>query len=106
MKSLNEKSFKPPLSVEGDLEELETTFRSPNLLLETLNEMQLKQEQTLENIKLKLNEVNQKKSNLDTFYSFKSNASFVGESFGLLYLNDPFRSQILRSEQSSELIKG
>ena len=39
MKSLNEKSFKQPLSVEGDLKELETIFRSPNLLLETLNEM-------------------------------------------------------------------
>ena len=43
MKSLNRnqqtfiKSFKQPQSIEKDLEELETTFRNPNILLETLN---------------------------------------------------------------------
>ena len=109
MKSLNDltfvKSFKQPQLVEGDLEELETTFRNPNLLLETLNEMQLKQEQILENIKLKVNEINKQKSNLDTFYSFKPNVSFVEESFGSLYLNDLINSQILTDEQSSKLIK-
>jgi hypothetical protein len=109
MKSLNDltfvKSFKQPQSVEDKLKELEDEFRSSNLLLKTLNEMLQKQETTLEDIKLKVNEVNQKKSNLNTSNVFFPNASFVEESFGLLDLNDPFRSQILRSEQSSELIK-
>jgi hypothetical protein len=105
MKSLNEKLIKTPKSVEEDLEELETTFRNPNILLETLNEMLERQEKTLEDIKLKVNEVNQKKSNLDTSNVFFPNVSFIEESFGLLYLNDPFRSRILTSEQSSELIK-
>jgi len=97
--------IKLPQSVEEDLEELETTFRNPNLLLETLNEMLEKRETTLKDIKLKLNEINHKKSNLDTFYSFKTNVSFVEESFGSLFLNDLINSQILTDEQSSKLIK-
>ncbi len=44
-----------------------------------------RQEKTLEGIKLKMDEVNQRKSNLNAFISFKSNVSFVEESFGLLY---------------------
>ncbi len=41
---------------------------------------------------------------------FKPNLSFSKNSFGLLYLNeysviDPFKSQILKENQSSELIK-
>jgi hypothetical protein len=111
MKSLNEnqkaffKSFKAPQSVEKDLEDSDITFRNPNILLTTLNEMLQKQEQTLEGIKLKINEFNQIKSNLKAFYSFKPNVAFVEESFGLLYLNDSFKSEILIDEQSSELIK-
>jgi uncharacterized coiled-coil protein SlyX len=66
MKCLNEKLIKLPQSVEEDLEELETTFRNPNLLLETLNEMLQKQETTLEDIKLKVNEISQQKLNLNT----------------------------------------
>jgi hypothetical protein len=105
MKSLNEnqqtffKSFKLPLSVEKDLEELDEKYRNPNLLLETKNEMLQKQERTLEDIKLKVKEINQKKSNLKAFYSFKPNVPFVEESFGLLHLNDSIISQILEGEQ-------
>ena len=77
--------IKTPKSVEKDLEELEATFRNPNLLLETLNEMQQKRERTLKDIKLRVNEVNQQKSYLKAFYSFKSNESFVDESFGSLF---------------------
>jgi uncharacterized coiled-coil protein SlyX len=105
MKSLNEKSFKTPQSVEKELAELETAFRNPNILLETLNEMLQKQEQTLEGIKLKMNEFNQNKSNLNASYFFKPNVTFAEESFGFLYLNDHFNSKILIGEQPSELIK-
>jgi uncharacterized coiled-coil protein SlyX len=63
MNSLNEKLLKQAQSVEDKLKELETTFRNPNILLETLNEMLQKQEKTLEGIKLKVNKVNQQKSN-------------------------------------------
>jgi uncharacterized coiled-coil protein SlyX len=70
MKSLleNQQTFVKSLktkSIEDKLKELETTFRSPNILLETLNEMLKKHETNLEDIKLKLNEINQNKSNLN-----------------------------------------
>jgi uncharacterized coiled-coil protein SlyX len=109
MNSLNEKLLKQAQSVEEDLEELEKTFRSPNILLETLNEMLQKQDKTLEGIKTKVdhvvNKVNHKKSHLNSSFIFEPNVAFVGESFGLLHLNGPFNSQILTDEQSSELIK-
>jgi hypothetical protein len=105
MKSLNGKSFKTPQSVEKELAELETAFRNPNILLGTLNEMLQKQEKTLEGIKLKMNEFNQIKSNLNASYFFKPNVTFAEESFGFLYLNDHFNSKILIGEQPSELIK-
>ena len=97
LKSLNEK-FKSieTKSVEQDLEE---TFRNPNLVFETLNEMLQRHEKTLEDIKLKVNEINQEKINLKASNVFKPNESFVVESFGLLYLNDPFLSQILIGQQ-------
>jgi hypothetical protein len=104
LKSLNEK-FKSieTKSVEQDLEE---TFRNPNLVFETLNEMLQRHEKTLEDIKLKVNEINQEKINLNASNVFKPNESFVVESFGLLYLNDPFISQILIGQQQPmELIK-
>ena len=100
LKSLNEK-FKlfETKSVEQDLKELEETFRNPNLVFETLNEMLQRHEKTLEDIKLKVNEINQEKINLKASNVFKPNESFVVESFGLLYLNDPFLSQILIGQQ-------
>jgi len=104
LKSLNEK-FKS-IETKSVEQELAETFRNPNLLIETLNEMLQRHEKTLEDIKLKVNEVNQEKLSLNASNVFKPNEAFVAESFGLLYLNDPFISQILKGQQQAmELIK-
>jgi hypothetical protein len=115
LKSLNEKlkgSLKSleAKSLEEDLEENEETFRNPNILIESILEIQLKQEDMIENIQLKLNEINEVKENLKWTNEFKPNLSFDQDSFGLLNLNeyssiDPFKSQILTDKQPFDLIK-
>ena len=48
-------------SLQIKLSELEDTFRHPNLLVESIKEMQQKQEESLSDIQLKLTEMNQVK---------------------------------------------
>jgi hypothetical protein len=88
------------ISIEQRLKETEETFRNPNLLIETIRDMQRQQETAIAELNLKLNEQSQVKDNLIRMNEFKPNLSFSPDSFGLLHLNeyssnDPFKSQIL-----------
>jgi hypothetical protein len=96
-------------SLEQSLNETEEAFRNPNLLIESIRKMQRKQEKAIAELKLKLDEQSQVKDNLIRMYEFKPNLSFIQGYFGQLNLNeysiDPFKSQILKDKQPSELIK-
>ena len=46
-------------SLEDELNKIEDTFRKPNLLIQTIKEMQQKQEESLRDIQFKLNQINQ-----------------------------------------------
>jgi hypothetical protein len=97
-------------SLEQSLKETEDTFRNPNLLIESIREMQRQQEKAIAELKLKLNEQIQVKDELMRMNEFKPNVSFRPDSFGQLCLNDysnidPFKSKILKDNQTSELIK-
>jgi hypothetical protein len=102
------KSFETK-SLEQTLKETEESFRNPNLLIESIREIQLKQEEAIAELKSKLNEQSQVRDNLTRMNEFKPNRSFSPDSFGQLRLNeysiDPFRSQILSGNQPSELIQ-
>jgi hypothetical protein len=97
-------------SLEQSLNETEESFRNPNLLIESIRDMQRKQEESIAELKLKLNEQSQVKDELIRMNEFKPNASFSQDSFGQLHLNeylcnDLFKSLILSGNQPSELIK-
>jgi hypothetical protein len=102
------KSFETT-SLEQSLKEIEDTFRNPNLLIDSIREMQRQQEVAIAELKLKLDEQSQVKNHLIEMNEFKPNVSFNQDSFGLLNLNEysiePFKSQILSSKQSFDLIK-
>jgi hypothetical protein len=103
------KSFETK-SLEHSLKETEESFRNPNLLIESIRDTLRQQEEAIDELKLKLDEQSQVKDNLIQMNEFKPNLSFSPDSFGLLYLNeysniDPFKSQILSSQQSFDLIK-
>jgi hypothetical protein len=71
--------------------------------------MPRKQEEAIAELKMKLDEQSQVKDNLIKMNEFKPNLSFNHDSFGKLHLNEysigPFKSQILKDKQPSELIK-
>ena len=96
-------------SLEQSLNETEEAFRNPNLLIESIQDEQRKQEKAIAELKLKLDEQSQVKDNLIRMNEFKPNLSFIQGYFGQLNLNeysiDPFKSQILKDKQPSELIK-
>ena len=48
-------------SLENELNETEELFRDPNLLIESIQDMQQKQEESLSEIQLKLNQINRVK---------------------------------------------
>jgi hypothetical protein len=114
-------SFGESKSLDKDLEEIEETFRQPNLLIETIREMQQKQEESLKEIQSKLNEINQVKVDLKAKNEFEPNLTLLNQElsssslsssfFGSIKLNnncsntDPFKSQILTGNQPNELIK-
>jgi hypothetical protein len=99
------------------LNEIEETFRNPNIQIEAIQDMQQQQEESLKDIQLKLDEMNQVEEILKItngfkpyLYSFSGNSTFL---FGSLKVNE-FRSymnsfksiQILKGEQQSfDLIK-
>jgi len=99
-------------TIENELKEMEETFRNPNLLIESIKEMHLKQQEAIQIIQLKSIEMNKIKDDLKVSNKFIPNESFDKDSFGQLYLNknkystaDPFKSSILKGQQSNDLIK-
>jgi hypothetical protein len=97
-------------SLEQSLIETEDTFRNPNLLIESIRDMQRKQEELISELKLKLDEQSQAKDILINMNEFTPNVSFNQDWFGQLNLNgysiiDPFKSLILSGNQPSDLIK-
>jgi hypothetical protein len=118
LKELKERfsSFDHNQSFEKQLHELEDTFRNPHLLIETIKQMQRNQEETLNGIQMKLNQMNQVKDNLEATNGFKPNLSLLNREeqnslFGSMKLNgywlnvNSFKGQILKdNQQCSELI--
>jgi hypothetical protein len=109
-------SFDDSKSVEDKLNEIEETFRNPNLLIQSIKEMTQKQEESLNEIQIKLAEMNQVNDNLIATNKFKPNLSSLNQEeetsiFGSIKLygftnTNPFQSQVLEGEQEYlELIK-
>jgi hypothetical protein len=115
LKSLNErlvaslKQFEIQ-SIGEDLKEVAETFRDPQLLFKTIEEMNLKQQGAISMIQSNLNKMNQVKDDLKASNQFEPNLNFNKDFFGLLNLSgyssfDPFKSQILTEQQPIQLIK-
>jgi hypothetical protein len=112
----NFSSFDETQSVEDKLNEVEETFRNPNILIQSIKEMKQKQEESLKDIQLKLDEMNQVKDDLKASNQFKPNLIPFNQNktscFGLIKLNgywlntNSLKSEILKGEQQYlELIK-
>ncbi len=94
---------------------MQELFRNPNLLIQTIKEMQQKQEESLNEIQLKLNQMTRIKENLETNEFIPNLTLFNQEEdtclFGSIKLNgysniNSLKSQILKGEQQSlELLK-
>jgi hypothetical protein len=120
LKSLKEKlfanlSFDESKSMEKQLKQLEETFRHPNLLIQTIQEMQQKQEESLGEIQFKINQMSKIKDILEVTNTFQPNLSLFNQEgetslFGSIRLIEysnmnSLNSQILHGErQSLELI--
>jgi hypothetical protein len=107
----NFSSFDGCKSLDTQCNEIEDTFRDPNLLIQTIQEMQPKQEESLNEIQLKLNEMTKIKDDLKATNLFQPNLYSFNQDeesflFGSIKLNtNPFKSEILNGErQMSELI--
>jgi hypothetical protein len=102
-------SFDDSKSLQIKLTEIEETFRNPNLLFESIQEMQQKQEEALKDIQIKLNEMNQVKEFCEETNVFYPNSISLNQNeetslFGLLKLKqysnvNSLKSQILKDEQ-------
>ena len=102
-------SFDGMQSLEDKLSEIEDTFRNPNLLIQTINEMQTKQENSIKDIQSKLYKINQVKEFCEETNEFKPNVSALNREedtslFGSIELRqysdfNLFKSQILKGEQ-------
>jgi chlorite dismutase len=97
-------SFDGKQSLENKLKELEETFRHPNLLSTTIQEMQREQEEYIYAIQFKINEINQVKDDLRETNGFKPNLSLFDQEtslFGVIKLSgytnkkSSLKSQIL-----------
>ena len=111
LKSLNEKldySFEIKTFDEA-LNEVKEAFRDPSPLIESIREMHLIQENAIQTIQLKLDEMSLVDEDLMAFNEFKPNVSFSKDSFGQLNLGeyscDRFKSLILTRKQAIQLIK-
>jgi hypothetical protein len=102
--------FDEALSVEDKLNEIEETFRNPHLLIQSIKEMQQKQEESMRDIQSKLNEMNQVKDNLEAANKFKPNLSSFSQEeetslFGSIKLSEycsntnSLKSEILKGEK-------
>jgi hypothetical protein len=110
-------SFDGMQSLEDKLNEIEATFRQPNLLIQTIQDMQKKQEGSLKDIQLKLNQITMVKGHLKATNDFKPTLSSFNQNeettslFGSIKLNgysnmNSFKSEILKDEQQClELLK-
>jgi len=108
--SLNAISVESNKTLDIEIKETEEAFRNPTLLIESIREMQRKQEDDVEMIKLKINELRSANDYLKESNEFKPNLSFRQDLFGSLFLteysmSDPFKSRILTGEQSMQLIQ-
>jgi hypothetical protein len=97
-----------------ELNEIEELFRSPNLLIQSIKGMQRKQDESLNEFQLKLNEMNQIKEFCEETNGFQPNLSAFNQEdlFCSLKVNElcsntnSLMSEILNDErQSLELIK-
>ena len=93
-------------SLEDKLNQIEDTFRHPNLLIEAIREMQQKQDESLKEIQVKLNQMNQVKDHLTATNYFLPTFSLFNQEeeetslFGSIKLRqysgmNSFESQIL-----------
>ena len=119
LKSLKESftSFDQSKSLENELNEIQEQFRNPNISIQTIKEIQRKQEESLRDIQLKLDEMNQGEVNLMASNEFQPNLSSFNQEedtslFGSIKLNGycpglySFKGQIINDErQISELLK-
>jgi hypothetical protein len=71
-----------------ELKEIDDKFRNPNLLIESIKEMQLKQKKDVAEIQIELNKMMQANKNLKSSNEFKSDLIFNKELFGTLHLNE------------------
>ena len=104
-------SFDDSVSLEEKSNELEESFRYPNLLIESIKEMQRKQDESLKDIQLKLNQIAKVKDILMETNKFKPNLSLFNQEgvtsfFGSIQLNEYpntnlFQSEILKDERQS-----
>jgi hypothetical protein len=78
-------SFEQTQSLDNELNEIEATFRNPNLLIQSIKQMQQKQDESLRDIQFKLNEMNQVRDDLKASNEFGPNLSSFNQ-MGLLYL--------------------
>jgi hypothetical protein len=112
----NYSSFDDCKLLDTQLNEIEDTFRNPNLLILTIEELQQKKRESLNEIQVKLNEITKIKDNLKATNEFKPNLSLLNPNetscFGSIKLNgywlnvNLFNSEILTDEsQLSELLK-
>jgi hypothetical protein len=110
----NFSSFEKSKPLEDELNEIEELFRDPNLQIETTKEMHQKQEKSLNEFQLKLNEMTQINDDLKATNEFQPNLSSFNQEdlFGSIKLNEfcsymnALKSQILKGEQQClELIQ-
>jgi len=75
-------------SYDMELKEIDDEFRNPNLLIESIKQMQLKQQKDVAKIQIELNKMMQANRNLKASNEFKSDLIFDKELFGTLHLNE------------------
>ncbi len=61
-------------SLEDEMNQIEEIFRNPNILIESIKEMQQKQQESFKEIKSKLNQMTKIKDNLEATNEFKPNS--------------------------------
>jgi hypothetical protein len=72
-------SFDGSKSLDKELEEIEEFFRNPNLLIQSIKDLQQRQEESLKEIQLKLNEINQVKVDLKATNEFEPNLTLLNK---------------------------
>jgi hypothetical protein len=103
-------------SLVGELADIEETFRDPNLLIESIKDMQRKQDESLKDIQLKLNETKEVNYHLKAANFFKPILSLFNQNemsslFGSIQLDEysntnSFKGKILTDlKQSFDLLR-